>query len=167
VISRIPCLAVLLKIQMCFSHLNNTVRSCFNSHIPCRVPAVPLCKQILKATAQHGRDTAWYVWINIGRLSTDCGRSAQVRFLPTTMRSFTIVNSQFYGYTRNFRKLFFTVRGWFRIGNIKLIGLQKFSQNLFCENFFIIWFIVRMNVNYGKRIIGSNQSQEKYRKCFL
>jgi hypothetical protein len=29
-----------------------------NSHIPCRAPTMPLCRRYLKATAQHGRDTA-------------------------------------------------------------------------------------------------------------
>jgi hypothetical protein len=59
----------------------------------CRAPTMPLCKRLPKARAQHGRGTAWYVWINIDRLSTACGRSAQFRFLPTTTRSFTIGSS--------------------------------------------------------------------------
>ena len=32
---------------------------------PCRAPTVLLCELLLKATAQHGRGTAWYVWINM------------------------------------------------------------------------------------------------------
>ena len=46
----------------------------------------------------------WNVWINIGRLSTACGRSAQVRFLSTTMRSFTIGCSDFSDHTRTLTK---------------------------------------------------------------
>jgi hypothetical protein len=54
---------------------------------------------VLKATSQdhgtawhaNGMGTAWYVWISIGRPETACGRSARVRLLPTTTRSFTKV----------------------------------------------------------------------------
>jgi hypothetical protein len=75
-----------------------------NSRIPCRAPTMPLCKRLLKATAQHGKGTVWYMWINIGRLSTACVRSAQVRCLPSTTRSFTIDSSDFPGYTRTYTK---------------------------------------------------------------
>ena len=34
---------------------------------PCRAPTLPLCKRLLKAMAQHGVGTAWYVCIHIGR----------------------------------------------------------------------------------------------------
>jgi hypothetical protein len=74
-----------------------------NSHIPCRAPAV--LRPFRFATCQgHSRGKAWYVWINIGRLSTACGLTAQVRFLPTTTRSFTIGSSNFSCYTRIFTK---------------------------------------------------------------
>ena len=56
---------------------------------PCRPMTMALWKGLLKATVQHGRGTAWHVWINIGRLSTACGRPAQVRLLPTASRKFT------------------------------------------------------------------------------
>jgi hypothetical protein len=58
---------------------------------PCRPPTTPLWKQLLKATAQHGRGTAWQVWINIDRLSLACWRPAQVRLIPATTRKFTKV----------------------------------------------------------------------------
>jgi hypothetical protein len=73
---------------------------------PCRAPTVLLCKRLLKVMAQHGKGTAERerererervcvcvcvcVWFNIGILSTACGQSVQFRFLPSTMRSFTI-----------------------------------------------------------------------------
>ena len=64
---------------------------------------MPLCMRLLKATAQHGRGTAWYVRINIGR-ERACGRYAQFRFLPTATRSSAIGSLDFSGYTRNFTK---------------------------------------------------------------
>jgi hypothetical protein len=61
---------------------------------PCRSPAMPLRKRLLKATTQCGMGAAgerpwWHVWINIGRLSTACGWPAEVRLLPATTRTFT------------------------------------------------------------------------------
>jgi hypothetical protein len=65
---------------------------------------MPLSKRLLKDMTQQGRGTEWYVLINIDRLSMACGRSAQVRFLQTTMLSFTIGSSDFSGYPRTFTK---------------------------------------------------------------
>jgi hypothetical protein len=70
---------------------------------PYRAPTMPLCMRLLKATAQHGRGTAWYVRINIGR-ERAYGRYAQFRFLPTATRSSAIGSLDFSGYTRNFTK---------------------------------------------------------------
>ena len=70
-----------------------------NSHITCRALAVLRpCRFVSDFSGPwhyHGRDTALYAWINIGR-------SALLRFLPTTMRSFTIGSLNFSGYTRIF-----------------------------------------------------------------
>jgi hypothetical protein len=76
-----------------------------NSHVPCRAHTATLpCSDYaaLKATseghgtARQGRDTctAWHVLINIGRLSTACGRAVQVRLLPATTQIFTKVVNQ-------------------------------------------------------------------------
>jgi hypothetical protein len=70
---------------------------------PYRAPTMPRC-DFSRPRQRHGMGTTWYVWINIGRLSTACGRSAQVPFLPTTTGSFTTGNSDFCGYTRTFTK---------------------------------------------------------------
>ena len=53
------------RFRVCLSHLNNTLRPCL-IHISCRAPAVlrPCRLRLRKATAQHGRGTAWYVRIN-------------------------------------------------------------------------------------------------------
>jgi hypothetical protein len=66
--------------------------------LPCRFHAVPLpChdqpfwKRPLKATAQRGMGTAWYVWISIGRPETACERPARFRLLPATTRISTKV----------------------------------------------------------------------------
>ena len=75
-----------------------------NSHIPCRAVPWPWEVTLKAAWSEHGMGTTWYVWINTSRLSTACGRSAQVRFLPTATRSFTIGRSDFSGYTRIFTK---------------------------------------------------------------
>jgi hypothetical protein len=56
---------------------------------PCRSHTMPFWKRLLKATAQRGMGTAWYVWISIGHLETACGRPARVRLLPVTTRSST------------------------------------------------------------------------------
>jgi len=56
---------------------------------PWRAPTMPFWKQLIKATAQHGRGAAWYVWINIRRRETACGRPAQFRLLPATTWSST------------------------------------------------------------------------------
>jgi hypothetical protein len=56
----------------------------------CRSHAMPQpCRSEsdLKATAQLGMGTAWYVWISIDRPETAYGRPAGVRLLPTTTRS--------------------------------------------------------------------------------
>ena len=74
----------------------------FDSYIPCRSPAVLRLYRL--ATQGHGKGTAWNVWINIGRLSTACERSVQVRFLSTTTRSFTFGSSEISIYTRTFTK---------------------------------------------------------------
>ena len=76
-----------------------------NSHIPRRAHAAPLpCSDhaALKAASQghdtarqgRGTGTAWHVWINIGRLSTACGRPAPFRLLPATTQTFTKVVNQ-------------------------------------------------------------------------
>jgi hypothetical protein len=52
---------------------------------------MPSWKQYLKATAQLGMGTAWYVWISIGHPETACGRPAHVRPLPATTRNSTKV----------------------------------------------------------------------------
>jgi len=56
---------------------------------------------------------------------------------------------------------------WFRNGNIKRIGFQRFSQNRSCKKSSITGFAVSTNVDYGKLIIGIDQSQENYRKCLF
>jgi hypothetical protein len=45
----------------------------------CRAVPIPLWKRLFMATAQNGMGTAWYIWINMGRLSTARGQTAQVR----------------------------------------------------------------------------------------
>jgi hypothetical protein len=67
---------------------------------PCRAPTMPLCKWLLKATAQHGRGTVWFVWINIGRLSTACGRPAQVWFFFQLPRGFSRLAFRIFPATR-------------------------------------------------------------------
>jgi hypothetical protein len=62
---------------------------------PCRAPTMSPCKRLLKDTTQ---------WVNIGRLSTTCGRCSQIRVFPTTTGSFRIGSSDFSGYTRTFTK---------------------------------------------------------------
>ena len=72
---------------------------------PCRAPAVLRpCRSesgfsrpwhsTTGARHGHGMGTAWHVRINIDRLSTACGRPAQVRLLPATTRTVTKVVSQ-------------------------------------------------------------------------
>jgi len=67
---------------------------------PCRAPAVLRpCRSesgfsrpwhsTTGARHGHGMGTAWLVWINIGRLSTACGRPAQVRLLLATTQAVT------------------------------------------------------------------------------
>jgi hypothetical protein len=48
---------------------------------------IPFWKRPLKATAQRGTGTAWYVWISNGRPEPACGRPPRVRLLPATTRS--------------------------------------------------------------------------------
>ena len=87
------------------SFLRIFLRLLYTYHtVPLPCSAMPLCKRLFKATAQHGRSTAWYVWINISRLSTACGRQVEFRFLPNTTRSITIGSSDFSGYTWTFTK---------------------------------------------------------------
>jgi hypothetical protein len=58
---------------------------------PCHATTMPFWKRPLKATAQRGMGTAWYMWISIGRPATACGRPARVRLFPATTRSSTKV----------------------------------------------------------------------------
>ena len=78
---------------------------------PCRASTTPLCKRLLKATAwaRHG----------IRELTSAVPR-----------RSLSDLSFGFFWLQRGIsRKLFFTFTGWFRIGNIKRMGFQRFSQN--------------------------------------
>ena len=65
--------------------------------MPCRDPAVLWPRrsesELLKAKAQQGRVDRHDMCelINIGRLSTACGRPVQIRLLPATTRTFTKV----------------------------------------------------------------------------
>jgi hypothetical protein len=59
--------------------------------LPCQATTMPFWKQPLKATAQRGMGTAWYVWISIGRPQTACGLTARYRLLPVTKWSYTKV----------------------------------------------------------------------------
>jgi hypothetical protein len=89
----------------------------------CHAAPVPFpCHAASKATSQghgtarygRGRGTAWHVWINIGLLSTACGRPAYVRLLPANRRSLTkivwwwcrqqISSSDFSGYHADFHE---------------------------------------------------------------
>ena len=102
--SHIPCRtpAVLLNIWIVFPIWTAQCDYvCFTHTVPypCGALTMPLCKRLLKATAQLGMGTALYVWTNIFRFSTACGRFAQVRFLPATTRSFTIGSSDFFSCT--------------------------------------------------------------------
>jgi hypothetical protein len=58
---------------------------------PCHTTTMPFWKRPLKATAQCGMGTAWYVWISIGRPETASGRPARVQLLPATKRGSTKV----------------------------------------------------------------------------
>ena len=71
---------------------------------PCHVPAVLRPFRFASDFSRPRRNTAWNLWINIGCLSTACGRSAHVRFLPAATRSFMIGSSDFSGYARTFTK---------------------------------------------------------------
>ena len=51
--------------------------------------AVPLQCRFASDFSRPRHSTSWYVWIHICRLSTACGLSHQLRFLPTTTRTFT------------------------------------------------------------------------------
>jgi hypothetical protein len=61
----------------------------FDSHMPCHDHAV--LKRRLKATAQRGMRTEWYMWISIGRPEMACGRPARFLLLPATTQSPTNV----------------------------------------------------------------------------
>jgi hypothetical protein len=77
-----------------FPHLIYTVRSCLihTCHaVPLPCHDLPFRKRSLKATAQRGMRTAWFVWISIGRPQTACGRPVRFRLLPATSRSSTKV----------------------------------------------------------------------------
>lgn len=71
------------------THLRLTDKTNAGSYRP---PTMSLWKRLIKATVQHGMVTAWYMWINIDRLSTACGRLAQFRLLQSTKRKFTNVD---------------------------------------------------------------------------
>jgi hypothetical protein len=67
------------------------IHTCNVVPLPCHDHAV--LKRRLKATAQRGMRTTWYVWItcSIGRPETACRRPARVRLFPVTTRSYTKV----------------------------------------------------------------------------
>jgi hypothetical protein len=81
---------------------------------PCHAPSKATSQG--HGTARHGRGRRmpWHVWINIGRLSTACGRPAYVRLLPANRRSLTkvvcwwcrqqISSSDFSGYHADFHE---------------------------------------------------------------
>ena len=61
---------------------------------PCRDPAVLGPCRFESDFSRPRHSTAWHVWINIGLLSTACGRHAQVRLLSATTPAFTEVVNQ-------------------------------------------------------------------------
>jgi hypothetical protein len=78
---------------------------------PCHATTIPFWKWLLKAMAQRGMGTAWYMWISIGRPEKACGRPARFRLLPVTTRISTNVVTWirlavriFPSTTRNFTK---------------------------------------------------------------
>ena len=64
-----------------------------NSHIPCRAHAVlrPCRSERDFSRPWHSTagGTAWYVWINLARLETACGRPYQLRLLSAATWTFT------------------------------------------------------------------------------
>jgi hypothetical protein len=69
------------------------IHTCHAAPVPFPCPAVSKATCVGHGTAWHGRGraTAWHMWINIGPLSTACGRRAYVRLLPANRRSLTNV----------------------------------------------------------------------------
>ena len=69
----------------------------------CRAPTMSLCKRLFKATPQHGKGTAFYMWINNGRFRRSVGNLPSsvsfrqprgvfrlaLRSFPATTRTFT------------------------------------------------------------------------------
>ena len=47
---------------------------------PCRPLTMPLCQRLLKATEQHGRSTAWHVWISVKRHGRGMAWYVWIRF---------------------------------------------------------------------------------------
>jgi hypothetical protein len=88
-----PCHAVSLEVKIWPSHLIYTgrpclIHTCHAAPVPFPCPAVSKGTSEGHGTARHGRGrgTAWHVWINIGRLSTACGRPATFGFFRLTGR---------------------------------------------------------------------------------
>jgi hypothetical protein len=65
-------------------------------HMPCCARAMPRpCRSesdiSRPRTVQRRMGAAWHVWISISRPEKACGRSARIRLLPATTRSYTKV----------------------------------------------------------------------------